>query len=174
MFRHHKVREILFSLFGPIWKAYPTQKSGDIVISPRPHLESLSNTKVGRHSYLSSVAFGKHTHHKCREIFVPLLSPILKAYPTQKSGDIVISPRPHLESLSNTNVGRHSYLSSGRISENLPITNVGDIRASPRSHRESLPSTCVTLTCYVIKWHIIYKLYKLSNRRLRQSCRSTM
>ena len=108
----HKCLEIFISLLRHIRKAYPTEKLGDILVSPRPHSESLSNTNVGRYSYLSSTPFGKPTENKCREVFLPLLGPILKAYPIQMSGGILTSPRSHSESLSNTNIGRYSCLSS--------------------------------------------------------------
>jgi hypothetical protein len=99
-----KCREIFLSLLGPNRKAYPTQISGDIHNSSRPHSESLSNTNVGRYSYLFSVPFGKPIQHECREIFLPFLSPIRKAYPTKMSGDILASPRSHPESLPSKHV----------------------------------------------------------------------
>jgi len=109
---HHKCREIFLPLLGPIRQAYASQMSGDILASPRPHSANLHITNVGRYSCLSSAPFGKPTHHKCREIFLPLLGPIRQTHASQMSGDILASPRPHSANLRITNVGRYSCLSS--------------------------------------------------------------
>jgi hypothetical protein len=164
-----------------------------ILASPRPHSESLSNTNVGTYSCLSSAKFGKPIQHKVRGIFLLLLGPIRKASPSQMSEDILNSPRPHSESLSNTNVGTYSCLSSAQFGKPIQhkvrgifLLLLGPIRkayltqmsenilASPRSHPENFSSTNVTLTCCVIMWHLIYKIFKFSNPCLRQNCSRIM
>ena len=173
----HKVRGIFFPLLGPIRKAYPTQSSEDILTSPRPHSESLSNANSGRYSCLSSAPFGKPIQHKGRGVFLLVLGPIRKAYPTM-SGGILAPPRHHSASLSNTKVGGYSYFSSAPFGKpiqrksrdiSLPLFGLirkaslaqmsGNILVSPWSHPENLPSTNVTLTCYVIMWHLIYHIF---------------
>jgi hypothetical protein len=144
----HKCRELFLPLLGPIRKAYPTQMSGNILASPRPHSESLSNTYVGRYSYLSSAPFGKPIEHKCLEIFLPLLGPIRKASRTQMSRNNFASPWAHSESLSNTNVGKYSCLSSAPFGK--PIQHMsGDILTYPRPHSVSLSNTNVWKYSYL-------------------------
>jgi hypothetical protein len=156
---------------------------------------SVSNMcrNVGTYSYLSSAPFGKPIQRKCRDIFLPLLDPIRKAYPTQSSGDILTSSRPHSASLPNTNVGRYSCLSLAPFGKPIqhksrdiflpllgPIWKAcltqmsGNILASPRFHLENFSSTNVTLTCYVIMWQLIYKIFQFSNSCLRQNCSRIM